>query len=634
MDPATGIVTGASLGTAVIAVTGGGKTVTYTVAVLDAPAALVFPSAALVLGKGEKRLFTASAPEGAAAARIAYSSSKPKVLAVDAAGNLSAKRTGTVTLTATAYNGAMATCKVQVLKAPSKVKLAYKTGVMSIGESRTLAVTLSSKSASLIAWKSDNPGVISVDASGTLTALAAGTATVTAASFNNKKASCKVTVLNGTVPTALSLNAEAITLGKKETFQLVPALGEGEAAAFTYSTSNKKIATVTAAGLITGKKAGKATITVKTQNGLEAKATVTVNNAPKKIALSASAIALSVGQTGQLSATLTAGTASAIRWESSNASVASVDGSGQVTGLKAGTAVIRATTFNKKSAQCKVVVSDVADVVLPDADTNAEMSPTAGQMVGNLKKSSVLGGKRDAIVNVVQLLMANGFEPAFAAGVAANVYSEGTYGQFESSKYISNYQKRPKYFCYLDGGNYYTLVDGEYQVSAVYLSQEDYDAYTGEADKMLRFGEENFYLNNYSGKYVQNVDLEQLEALMEKLAEGKWQGKFGLGIVQWTGARTKTLVAMYRKYAGPGNKITAAQVVAAENEMILYDLKGSYAGVYTAWKNANSDRATEDAARSAGALVCTKYEIPANKETKAVTRGNKAAEIYQAMVGK
>ena len=82
-------------------------------------------------------------------------------------------------------------------------------------------------------------------------------------------------------------------------------------------------------------------------------------------------------------------------------------------------------------------------------------------------------------------------------------------------------------------------------------------------------------------------------------------------------------------------RITAAQVVAAENEMILYDLKGSYAGVYTGWKKSNAaGLATVEAARSAGATVCLKYEIPANKESKAIVRGNKAAEIYRAMVGK
>ena len=68
--------------------------------------------------------------------------------------------------------------------------------------------------------------------------------------------------------------------------------------------------------------------------------------------------------------------------------------------------------------------------------------------------------------------------------------------------------------------------------------------------------------------------------------------------------------------------------------MIISDLKGGYSGVYSSWKNANSDGGlyTEEAAYSAGSIVCLRYEIPANKESKAVTRGNKAAEIFRIMV--
>ena len=635
VDAASRLVTGMSLGMATLTVSGVGEEATYTVAVLAAPKALAFPSSTLVLGKGEARAFAATAPAGTAAAKITYESSKPRVLAVDAAGNLVAKRTGTAVVTATAYNGAKASCTVQVLKAPSKLKLPWKTGVMSVGETRKLTVKLPNKSASAIQWTSDDPRVVSVDADGTLTGVAAGKATVTARSFNNKRASCTVTVLDGKAPTALKLNATRLTMGARETFQIVPSVGDGESAVYAYATGAKRIATVSEKGLVTAKKAGTAVITVMTHNGLKATVTVTVCKAPKKISLSSSKLSLTVGKTGQLKAVLPAGTASGLVWESSDPAVATVDGTGLVTAVKAGKAVVRATTFNGKSALCQVTVTAAQDddPELPDPDVSPEIGPTVEQMLANLKKSGVLGSKRDAILGVMALLIGNGFEPAFAAGVAANIYAEGTYGLFESSRYVSNYQKRPKYFCYLDGGNYYTQVNGKYTLTAVYLSQEEYDAYTGEAEKRLRFGEENFYLKNYSGKYVQNVDLNQLEAFLEALAAGKWQGKFGLGIVQWTGARTKILMSFYRKRASSDGRITPAQVMAAENEMILYDLKGSYSGVYSGWKKANADLATVEAARSAGATVCLKYEIPANKDSKAVTRGNKAAEIYRVMVG-
>ena len=637
VDAATGLLTGKALGVVVIAVTGSGASKNYTVQVLAAPDRLTFPSGKLTLGKGEKRSFMAEIPADAGAARIVYTSSKSKVVSVDGQGNLKAKKTGTAKITAAAYNGIKATCTVKVVKAPSKVKLSAKTGVMCIGESRTLKATLPKKTASAILWQSSNPSVVAVDASGTLTGVSAGTATVTARAFNNKKASCKVTVLNGTAPTSLTLNATALAVGKGEKFRLVPALGQGEAAVFAYSSSRKKVASVSSKGVITAKKTGTATIKVTTHNGLTAKVQVKVGKAPKSVKLTATKLTLKAGQTGQLQAILPAGAASSLVWESSNAAVATVDGNGLVTAVKGGTATISVTAFNGRSASCALVVSDVAgeSIEIPASEASASVSQSAAQMLANLRKSSVLGSKKEAVLNVMQLLIANGFEPAFAAGVAANILSEGTYGLFESSKYIANYQKRPKYFCYLDGGNYYTLKDGKYVLTAVYLSQEELDAYTGTVEARLRFGEENYYRDHYSGRHVQAVNLDELQAFLDTLAAGKWQGKFGVGIVQWTGARTRTLVSFYRKHAGSGSSITAAQVAAAENEMILYDFKGSYAGVYTSWRNANKGNyASEAAARSAGSIVCLKYEVPASKEAKAVTRGNKAAEIYRAMAGK
>ncbi len=637
VDAATGVITGVARGTAVVTVTGAGASASLTVAVLDAPGRLDFPAVELALGKGEMRPLPASAPEGTAAARIAYASSKPKVAQVDAAGNLVAKKTGVAMITATAYNGATATCVVRVLKAPSKLKFPYKAAYMCVGETRALSVTLPKKSASAIAWTSDNPGIVSVDAAGNFTGVAPGTAIVTARSFNNKRATCRVTVLGGAAPTALSLNAAALSLGKKETFQIVPTLGEGEAAVFAYVSSAKRVAAVSDKGVITAKKAGRAVITVATHNGLTASIQVTVGNAPKRIAVNPAALSLAVGETGQLSVSMPAGAAASIAWESSDPSVASVDGGGVVTGVKGGAALIRATSFNGKTALCKVVVTDVAgaEIPLPEAEAEVPAVVASGQMAANLRANSALGGKRDAIAAVVKLLVDSGFEPAFAAGVGANIYYEGTYGRFESSRYISNFKKRPRYFCYLDGGKHYTQKNGEYVVDEVYLSEEEMGTYEGEGTKKLRFGEENFYLNHYSGKYVQEVNLNDLEAFMKKLDEGKWQGKFGLGVVQWTGARTKVLVSFYRKKAGEGaSSITDAQVMAAENEMILYDFRGSYKGVYSNWQSQNAAAlATQDAARSAGSIVCLKYEIPVDKEAKAVTRGNKAVEIYKIMMG-
>ena len=645
VEASTGAVTAMSVGTAVITCEGeDGAQASWIVEVLAAPGKLTLAKAKLSLGKGERLALEVRVPEGTAASKIKYSSSKKSIVTVDAAGVLRARKKGTAVITATAYNGAKVKCTVKVVKAPSKVKLSASKRTLCVGESAMLKATLSSGSASKITWTSGNPDVVAVDGSGKLVGVSAGTATVKAAAFNGKSASCKVTVLAGSAPTAVALDAAALTLGVKETRALTPVLADGEAAAFTWSSSKAKVAQVSAKGVVTAKKTGTATITVATHNGKKAKVKVKVVKAPSKVTLSRSKLSMRVGESAPLSAYTPSGTSSAFTWSSSDSGVASVDADGCITAKKAGTAVIRVKTYNKKSGQCTVTVTEDGpsveeggeeDTVDDEDEQEVPAQVSAKKMVANLRASSALGSKRDAIANVAELLMANGFEPAFAAGVGANIYSEGTYGLFESSRYVTYPKKRPRYFCYLDGGEYYTKKDGEYVLTAVYMSKSEMKSYTGKAEARQRFGEKDFYLNNYSRRYVQNVDLNALEALMNTLAAGSWEGKFGLGIVQWTGSRTRTLVSFYRKHAGKdASSITAAQVVAAENEMILYDFKGSYNGVYSAWKNANrADLNTAEAARSAGALVCTKYEIPVDKENKAVTRGNKAKEIFDIMMG-
>lgn len=593
--------------------------------------AFSFPKEKLSMGKGERRMFAARLPAGYEGVTVTYASSKPSVVKVNAEGKLTARKKGTAKITATASNGEVITCKVKVVKAPSKVKLKKKNAIIGLEEALALTAKLPKGSASAITWTSDDPAIATVDENGVVRGVGAGAVYIRATTFNGKRAKCAVTVLGGHTPTSVSLPAKTVKLGQWETYQIAPILGEGEAALFTFSSSKRKNASVTEGGLVTARKiGGSSTITVKTHNGLSCKLTVKVLGVPTEVTLSETSLTLEAGASAKLTAAVTSNTASEIAWSSSDPGIAAVDGSGNVTAVAPGEAQIVATTYNGLTAACVVTVTE------PKKESDDPVpAATPAEMVANLRASKALGGKKDAICSVAELLMSAGYEPAFAAGVCANVYSEGNYGFFESSKYVSNYLKRPRYFCYLDGGDYYKLQNGEYVLTAVYLSQEEIDAYTGTVEARLRYGEEKYYWNHWSGKYVYNIDLNELQAFMDALTAGNWTGKFGLGVTQWTGGRTRKLMAFYRKYAGEGNPtITKEQVIAAENDMILYDLQGDYKKVYTSWKSENKGALNcTEAARSAGSIVCLKYEIPANKETSAVKRGNNAAKFYDIMVG-
>ena len=79
---------------------------------------------------------------------------------------------------------------------------------------------------------------------------------------------------------------------------------------------------------------------------------------------------------------------------------------------------------------------------------------------------------------------------------------------------------------------------------------------------------------------------------------------------------------------------TAASTTAAEANMVISELSGAYKYVYTKWEKANPNKDTISAAYSAGSILCIHYEVPANREQRAIERGNTAKDIYNILNGK
>ncbi|MCR5469307.1 MAG: Ig-like domain-containing protein [Lachnospiraceae bacterium] len=115
-------------------------------------------------------------------------------------------------------------------------------------------------------------------------------------------------------------------------------------------TSKKTVATVSKAGKVAGKKAGKATITLTGTNKKEYKCKVTV----KDTKINKTAISLEVGKKYQLK--LTGTKIKSVK--TSNKNIATVTKDGKVEGKKAGTATITLVGKNKKNHSCKVTVKE------------------------------------------------------------------------------------------------------------------------------------------------------------------------------------------------------------------------------------------------------------------------------------
>ena len=86
--------------------------------------------------------------------------------------------------------------KKYVYNQPKSIKLNKTSAYIGKKESVTLKYTLSAGSTSTVTWSSSNKNVATVSG-GKVTAKGAGTTTITATTANGKKATCKVTVING-----------------------------------------------------------------------------------------------------------------------------------------------------------------------------------------------------------------------------------------------------------------------------------------------------------------------------------------------------------------------------------------------------------------------------------------------------
>jgi len=160
------------------------------------------------------------------------------------------------------------------------------------------------------------------------------------------------------VPKSVKLNKTKATLVVGSKLTLKATVKPSNATArFTWTSSNKKVATVTKKGVVKALKKGTATITVTTANGKKATCKITVPAAPTGVTLNKTKVTLKVGKKLTLKPKLKgAGAKTTYTWKSSNKKVVTVTNKGVVKALKKGTATITVTTANGKKATCRITV--------------------------------------------------------------------------------------------------------------------------------------------------------------------------------------------------------------------------------------------------------------------------------------
>ena len=277
-----------------------------------------------------------------------------------------------VYITAQTSNGKKAKVKVRVVDPykPTGVFLDREgTVTLNMGSRLTLYATLQPAGATRsLTWTSSSTKIATVDANGVVTPIKEGTVTITVKTHNGKYDTVKVKVVDPYKPTGVYLDREGtvvLRMGSSLTLKatLQPA---GATRNLTWTSSSTKVATVDQNGVVTGIKEGTVTITVKTHNGKKDTVKVKVAAYYPVQALSLSLGGKSygemyVGDRAKLSVTYTPSKScdfANLTWRSNNTKVVTVDGSGNLSAVGAGYAMITATDQNTSvSASFGVVVT-------------------------------------------------------------------------------------------------------------------------------------------------------------------------------------------------------------------------------------------------------------------------------------
>ena len=362
-----GKLVGVNAGTATItAKTYNGVKATCKVTVYAKPTSVAFSGKTVSLGAGDSAAVTVKFNSTKVYSPCTFASSDSSVATIDPnTGVITAHQPGTATLKVTTLNGKSGTCTVNVLPAPERIEAAQSEINLGVGESGlSVGGVYPDGTLCSFSYKSMDESILTVNAAtGAVTALRAGSTDVVITSHNGATATCRVNVKNA--PTSLTLNKTTLKLMVGETNgTLVGTVNEGAASGIALSSSNTKYVMVSG-GKLVGVKAGTATITAKTYNGVKATCKVTVCTAPKSVSFKTKSLVLGCGESAGTTIVYSPTTAySVCSYTSSDPSVATVDPvTGVIQGVAPGRAVITAKPQKGTAGTCAVEVRPAPDSI-------------------------------------------------------------------------------------------------------------------------------------------------------------------------------------------------------------------------------------------------------------------------------
>ncbi|MGL4484533.1 MAG: Ig-like domain-containing protein, partial [Anaerovoracaceae bacterium] len=254
-------------GVAIVSVNPSGSNLkAYSVISVSQPITkITLDTESLELDIGQKKTFVAAIePANATNRNLIWTSSNTESLVVDQFGQVEAKAAGLSTITAKTPDNqvsARALVKVTTLKAVTSLELSEKDIKLKIGEQKDLGVTILPEDASnkSVIWSSSNENIISVDSTGTITALSGGSAIITVRSTYGNIVDTALVSVDKNIPVEniyFDSPTMAITETQEAKGNLVIMPEDASNKKIFWSTDNETIASVSSEGVITGNARG------------------------------------------------------------------------------------------------------------------------------------------------------------------------------------------------------------------------------------------------------------------------------------------------------------------------------------------------------------------------------------------
>ena len=354
-----GTVTALGEGNATITATADGKYATCGVEVKISVQSINLSETSLTIKKGESHTLTAVVnPNDATYSLVVWESSDISVATVNQLGEVTAVGSGESIITASA-DGKTAQCSVTTIVPVSGVVISSLSETVNRGSSFTLTATVSPQNADdkSVSWTSSNSSIAIVDQNGKVTAVGKGTASISATADGVSSACTVIVVVN---VENISLSRASIKMNKGEVYPLSAEVNPVDATdrSIIWKSSNNGIATVDQNGNVSAVGSGSSKITASS-GGKSATCDVTVEVAVSSISLSRSSLALKIGESAQLTATINPGDATnqSAEWTSSDIGVVEVSSNGLVIAVGSGEASVT-VIIDGKSASSNVTVAE------------------------------------------------------------------------------------------------------------------------------------------------------------------------------------------------------------------------------------------------------------------------------------